>query len=62
MMGKTKRKWGKTFMLSIIKWLVYLLILAGIALVAYAYVGPFLGVDFAPPTQEITTPLTLDVE
>lgn len=49
-------------MLRIIKWLVYLAILGGIALVAYAYVGPWLGADFAPPVSETTTPLVLDVQ
>ncbi len=47
-------------MLRIIKWLLFLVIFAGIALIAYAYVGPFLGADFAPPLREVTTPITLD--
>ncbi|WP_199671888.1 hypothetical protein [Pseudooceanicola sediminis] len=49
-------------MLRIIKWLVYLAILGGIALVAYAYVGPWLGADFSPPVQEMRTPVVLDVQ
>ncbi|MDA7424218.1 hypothetical protein [Thalassococcus lentus] len=44
----------------LIKWLFYLAILAGIALVAYAYVGPFFGVDFSPPQTEIRQPVELD--
>ena len=44
----------------IIKWLFYLAILGGIALVAYAYVGPFFGVDFSPPQTEIRQPVELD--
>ncbi|WP_204318764.1 hypothetical protein [Pseudooceanicola aestuarii] len=47
-------------MFRIIKWLFYLAILGGIALVAYAYVGPFFGADFAPPSQEMRTPVVLD--
>ncbi|WP_010141775.1 hypothetical protein [Oceanicola sp. S124] len=49
-------------MLRILKWLVFLVILAGIALVAYAYVGPWLGADFAPPVEETRTPLVLDAD
>lgn len=44
----------------LIKWLFYLLVLAGIALVAYAYVGPFFGADFSPPQSEIRVPVELD--
>ncbi|MGX9354062.1 hypothetical protein ACS3SW_02540 [Roseobacteraceae bacterium S113] len=44
----------------LIKYLFYLLVLAGIALTAYAYVGPFFGADFSPPAQEIRQPVTLD--
>ncbi|SNY53096.1 hypothetical protein SAMN06297129_2489 [Pseudooceanicola antarcticus] len=49
-------------MLRILKWLLFLAFLAGIALVAYAYVGPWLGADFAPPQQEIRTPVVLDAD
>ena len=44
----------------IIKWLFILAILAGLALVAYAYVGPYFGADFAPPSQEIRETIELD--
>ncbi|MBY5970792.1 hypothetical protein PSM7751_00826 [Pseudooceanicola marinus] len=47
-------------MLRILKWLLYLALLGGIALVAYAYLGPWLGADFAPPVEEIRAPLVLD--
>lgn len=47
-------------MRRIIKWLFILAILAVIALVAYAYVGPFFGADFSPPTQEIRRTIELD--
>jgi len=45
----------------IIKWLLILAILAIIALVAYAYIGPFFGADFTPPSQEIRKTIELDV-
>ena len=37
----------------IIKWLFYLVVLGGIGLVCYAYVGPFLGADFSAPADEV---------
>ena len=46
----------------IVKWLFYLAILAGIVLVAYAYLGEFFGADFAPPQTEIRQPVTLDAD
>lgn len=47
----------------IVKYLFVLLILAGVALVAYAYVGPVLfPADFAAPSQEVTAPVTLELE
>lgn len=44
----------------IIKWLFILLILGGIALVGYAYLGPFFGADFSPAQMEIRQPVELD--
>ncbi len=46
----------------IIKWLIYLLILGGLVLVAYAYVGPYFGADFSPPQTEVRQPVTLDAD
>ncbi|MGB7318174.1 MAG: hypothetical protein WBC85_09435 [Planktotalea sp.] len=46
----------------ILKWLIYLAILAGIALVAYAYVGPFFGADFSAPLEEIRIPVDVNGE
>lgn len=46
----------------LIKWLFYLVVLAGLALVAYAYAGPFFGADFSPPQTEIRKPVQLDGE
>ncbi len=44
----------------LIKWLFYFLVLAALALVAYAYVGPFFGADFSPPQSEVRVPVELD--
>ena len=44
----------------IIKWLIYLAILAGLGLIAYAYVGPFFGADFSAPLQEIRVPVDVN--
>ena len=41
------------------KLLIILLIIGFIALAGYAYLGPFFGVDFAPPQTEIREPVTL---
>lgn len=45
---------------KIIKFLIYLVFFGFLALVAYAYVGPFFGVDFSPETQEIRKTIQLD--
>ncbi|XDA99697.1 hypothetical protein AB1M95_07275 [Sulfitobacter sp. LCG007] len=42
------------------KLLLFLLILAFVALVGYAYVGPFFGADFSAPQQETRVPVILD--
>jgi len=46
----------------LIKYLIYLAILAIIGLVAYAYLGPFFGVDFSAPQSEIRLPVVLDAQ
>ncbi|WP_194269245.1 hypothetical protein [Tritonibacter litoralis] len=46
----------------IFKYLFYLVILAGIALVGYAYIGPWFGADFAAPTTEVRKPVILDAD
>ncbi|WP_176440999.1 hypothetical protein [Oceanicola sp. 22II-s10i] len=48
-------------MFFVIRWLFFLAVLLGVALVAYAYLGPWFGVDFTPPQTEIRTPVILDV-
>ena len=46
----------------LIKWLFYLVVLAAILLVLYAYVGPFLGVDFSARPESQTETITLQPE
>lgn len=46
----------------LIKYLIYLIVLAFLGLVAYAYVGPYLGVSFAPPQTEKRAPVTLNTD
>ena len=50
-------------MWRLIKVLLVLAVLAGIALVAYAYVGPILlPGDFAAPVREVVEPVDLDLQ
>lgn len=50
-------------MWRLIKALFFLAVLAGLALIAYAYIGPlFFPGDFAPPSTEVTQPVTLDTQ
>jgi hypothetical protein len=49
-------------MFRLFKVLVFLLIVAAIGLVGYAYVGPYFGVDFSAPQAETRVPVTLDAE
>lgn len=49
-------------MLKLIKWLFYMAVLGFAALVAYAYLGPFFGADFSPPSQEIREDITLQTD
>jgi hypothetical protein len=53
---------GQANMLRLIKWLIYLAILGFIALIAFAYLGPIFGVDFAPPTEEIRQDIILETD
>lgn len=46
----------------LIKYLLYLVILAAIGLVGYAYLGPWFGADFSAPQNEIREPVVLDVD
>ena len=48
---------------KLIKLLIYLMILGGIGLVAYAYLGPvFFPQDFAAPQERIEQPVVLETE
>ncbi|MBS1303663.1 hypothetical protein [Loktanella sp. SALINAS62] len=50
-------------MWRLIKVLFYLAILAGLALIAYAYIGPLVFPDdFAAPSTQIMQPITLDTD
>lgn len=50
-------------MWRLIKALIFLIVLAGAGLVAYAYVGPiFFPADFAPPSEQVILPITLELE
>ena len=48
-------------MLSKLFKLLFILVIIGfIGLVGYAYVGPELGITFAPPPEEVRMPVTLE--
>ncbi|WP_172684819.1 hypothetical protein [Phaeobacter sp. 11ANDIMAR09] len=47
-------------MVRLIKYLLIFGVLAVLALVAYAYIGPWFGADFSMPLQEIRKPVVLD--
>lgn len=50
-------------MWRLIKVLFFLAIIAGIGLIAFAYVGPILfPAEFAAPQEEVTVPVDLDLE
>lgn len=44
----------------LVKYLIYLTILTALGLVAYAYLGPWFGVDFSAPQSQTTLPVVLD--
>lgn len=50
-------------MRRLVKAVVYLLVLAVLAFLAYAYVGPiFFAADFAAPQSEVSAPVSLDLD
>jgi|TARA_R110000851_G_scaffold102853_4_gene219548 hypothetical protein len=59
---KEQAKQAGDDMLRLIKWLIYLAILGFIALVAYAYIGPFFGADFSPDQTEIRQDIILETD
>ena len=59
---KQNRVKGKLFkMLRLLKYVFYLIVVAAIAFVGFAYLGPFFGVDFSAQMQTIELPLALDI-
>ena len=44
----------------LVKLVIYMVILAFLALITYAYLGPYFGADFSAPQSEIREPVTLD--
>lgn len=60
--GKTQTHENEGPMGRLLKWLFYLAILAVFGLIAYAYVGPFLGADFSAPATPISQEVILHVE
>lgn len=49
-------------MRRLFKFLVYLVALGFIALAVYAYLGPYFGVDFSAPQDEVRKPVTLNAD
>ncbi len=47
-------------MARLIKYFLYLGILTAIALICYAYIGPWFGADFSAPLEEVRKPVVLD--
>lgn len=63
MRGKAWNDAGsETRMGRLIKYIFYLILIGFVALVGYAYIGPFFGVDFAPPPSEQHVPVDLDAK
>ena len=48
-------------MRSLVKYLFFILVLLFVSVVAYAYIGPYLGVDFSAPQEDIRVPIVIDV-
>lgn len=46
----------------LLKWLIYLVILLAVLLVLYAYIGPFLGVDFSARPEPRSDAISLQPE
>ncbi len=49
-------------MARLAKYLAILILLAAVALVAYAYVGPWFGADFSAPAGEVRKPVVLNAD
>ena len=44
---------------KIVKWLFYFIAIGAVALIIFAYIGPFLGFDFTPEEKTINIPVEL---
>jgi len=44
---------------KIVKWLFYFTAIGAVALIIFAYIGPFFGVDFIPEEKTINIPVEL---
>jgi hypothetical protein len=49
-------------MLRLVKWIIYLAVIGFVALVGYAYLGPFFGANFAPQSNEIRQEIILETD
>ncbi len=47
-------------MAKLFKYLIYLVILALVGVVSYAYIGPYFGADFSAQQSEVRKPVVLD--
>ena len=45
---------------KVVKWLFYLMAAGTVALIIFAYIGPFLGFDFTPEEKTIIIPVELN--
>tara|TARA_B100000925_G_C21661682_1_gene325910 strand:- start:362 stop:511 length:150 start_codon:yes stop_codon:yes gene_type:complete len=44
---------------KVVKWLFYFMAAGTVALIIFAYIGPFLGFDFTPEEKTIIIPVEL---
>lgn len=58
-MSKMFERKQAVFMGKLIKFLIFLLVFGFMGLVAYAYLGPFFGTNFAPDQIEVREPVQL---
>ena len=47
---------------KLLKYLIYLAILAFIGVVSYAYIGPYFGADFSATQSEVRKPVVLNAD
>lgn len=47
---------------KLIKYLIYLIIIAIIGVISYAYIGPYFGVDFSAQQSEVRKPVVLNAD